>query len=404
MAIGYLVSSYPAVSHTFVRREVTELRRRGAEIHTFSVRRPRAADLVGAADREELARTWHILPVRAAELLRAHLRMLAARPAAYASTLVRALRHRTPGLRALRYALFYFAEAVRLADELERRGVSHLHSHFSNSGATVGLLAAALLGIDWSLTLHGSADLDGATRPLLGQKIEAARFVACASQYLRSQAWRAVSPDCWERIFVSRCGIDLGDFRPPAQGARGPAGGPLRILCVGRLAPEKGHRGLLEALAQLLAGGVDARLCILGEGPERAALEARCGELSLGERVSLPGSTDEAGVVRALHAADVFALSSLMEGLPVVLMEAMACGVPVVAPRLCGIPELVEDGRSGLLYTPGAWDELAAALRRLAGSPELQQALALAGRSRVEADHAIARAVLPLWERLRHAA
>jgi glycosyltransferase involved in cell wall biosynthesis len=404
MAIGYLVSSYPAVSHTFVRREVAELRRRGAEVHTFSVRRPRAADLVGAADREELERTWHILPVRAAELLRAHLRLLATRPAAYASTLVRALRHRTPGLRALRYALYYFAEAGRLADELERRGVSHLHSHFANSGATVGLLAAGLAGIDWSLTLHGSADLDGASLPLLGAKIGAARFVACASQYLRSQAYRAVSPDCWERIFVSRCGIDLGAFRPPGEGARAAGDGRLHILCVGRLSPEKGHRGLLEAFAALLEGGVDAQLCLLGEGPERAALEARCRELALGERVSLPGSADEEGVRRALHAADVFALPSLMEGLPVVLMEAMACGVPVVAPRLCGIPELVEDGRSGLLYTPGAWDELAAALGRLAGCPELRRALALAGRRRVEADHAIAHAVAPLWERLRHAA
>ncbi len=322
------------------------------------------------------------------------------RPAALASTARLALRHRRSGARGLLWAVFHWVEAVRLADLLEQRGLGHLHGHFANAAAHVGLLATHLLGIGWSLTLHGSADFEGPERPLLGRKIAAARFVACVSDYGRAQALWAADPEDWPKVFVSRCGLVLPEA--PAPREREP-GAPLRVLSVGRLSPEKAQIGLVEALARLRERGIPAELCLLGKGTERARITERVRALGLSERVRLPGAATEEEVVAALGRADVFALSSLMEGLPVVLMEALALGIPVVAPRLAGIPELVEDGASGLLYAPADWEGLADGLTRLAKDAALGTRLAGEGRRRVERDHAIDRAVLPLLERLRDA-
>lgn len=401
MRIAYLVSRYPAVSHTFIRREVAELRRKGADVQTFSVRRPERDELVTPADHKERSETWFILPVGALALIRIHLRALARWPGRYVRTLVEALRHRPAGTQAAVKALFHFAEAIRLAGELEARNITRLHNHFSNSGGNVGYLASRFLDIDWSLTLHGAADFDGPMRMLLGEKIAGARFVACASQYAVSQAMRASTPEHWDKLFVSRCGIDMQTVmslpREPDT-ERLPT-----LLCVGRLSPEKGHYGLLTAAALLREQGERFELHLAGDGPERGPIERRIAELELGDFCSLAGSLSEEQVIIELLRADVFVLPSLMEGLPVVLMEAMACQLPVIAPRLSGIPELVEHEQNGLLYAPGDWAELARLIRRLTSDPEERARLGVRARERVERVHDIRKAVQPLWQRFSDA-
>lgn len=400
MRIGVLTSRYPAVSHTFIRREVEALRAHGLDVETFSVRRPAAEELLAEADREAERTTFHLLPMPAGRLLAAHAWALARRPRGYLRALGAARRERLPGARGALWALFHFAEAVVLARALCDRGVGHLHSHFANAGATVGLLATRVLGIGWSVTLHGTADFDGAWAPRLGARIGAARFVACISDAGRARAMHASAPEHWARIFRYRCGLDLGRWPRPAP--RDEAGGRPRVVSVGRLAPEKAQVGLLDALERLSARGIDAELHLVGEGPERPRLEARIRESeALRDRVVLRGALPPRDVAEALAAADAFALSSLMEGLPVVLCEALAAGVAPVAPRLAGIPELVEDGRTGLLYTPGRWDQLADALARLLEDPALRRRLAEAGRRRVEEEFEIHAAVEPLAQRLR---
>lgn len=390
MRIGYLVSRYPAPSHTFIRREVEALRRRGLEIHTFSIRPPEDAT---GDDGVTRGGTWVLLPVHPARLVGAHGRMLLRRPGAYLHTLGRALAHRVPGARALLWSLFHFAEAVVLAEELERRGIEHLHNHFANAGANVGYLATRLLGIQWSLTLHGISEFDYPAGPLLPEKVAAAQFVACASYFGRAQAMRVTPPSQWAKLHVVRCGVSLENlprWRPPA------AGGPLRILVVGRLAPEKGHVGLVRAFSEAVAQGLDATLRIGGAGPGRDDVQDAVRACGLGDRVRLLGRLRERQVLEEMARADAFVLPSFMEGLPVVLMEALALGVPVVAPRVAGVPELVEHGRTGLLFTPGHFAELADRILQLAADPALRRRLGHRGRRRVRACFDVERAVEPL--------
>ena len=395
--VAYLVSRYPATSHTFIRREVEALRQAGVAVDTFSVRTPSLEERESDAD--EHARTHYLLPAQPWSLLRAHGRAALRHPSRYATTLREALSHRVPGSKAALWSLFHFAEAIGLADELERRGVDHLHNHFANSGANVGYLASRFLGIDWSLTLHGISEFDYPAGPLLAEKITAASFVACATHFGRAQAMRLVESEQWDKLFVTRCGLDFDWLQQGATSAPVPAKRrALRVLSVGRLSAEKGVAGLIEAFAKTSA---DAELRIVGDGPEREPLERKVRSVGLESRVTFAGRVPAATVIAELLYADVFAMSSFMEGLPVVIMEALAMGVPVVAPRVAGIPELVVDDVSGLLFAPARWDELAAALDRLLADGELRRRLAAEGKRRVAEEFDVHRAIAPLLDRFR---
>ncbi|MEO8184671.1 MAG: glycosyltransferase family 4 protein [Deltaproteobacteria bacterium] len=396
MRIAYLVSQYPAASHTFIRREVTGLRARGFEVDTFSIRPPTGVSKLAAVDQREAESTWYVLPTSAARVARSHAHALLKRPGAYASTLRRALGHRVPGVRALLWAAFHFVESIDLANEIERRGVDHLHNHFANSGANVGLLAAHYLRLRWSLTLHGTSEFDYPAGMLLADKIEAADFVACVTHFGRAQAMRIVDPKHWHKFVIVRAGIDPPVLVPRDGTQPSLAGARPLVVCVARLSPEKGHAGLLQAFARLVAEGLDADLELLGDGPDRARIEEQVRVLGLGERVTLRGQVSEDQVLEALTRATVLVLASFMEGLPVTLMEALALGVPVVAPCVAGIPELVEHGVSGLTFPPGDWDRLARVLRELLADPALQQRLAREGRRRVEAEFFVERSLEPL--------
>ena len=399
MRLAVLTSQYPAASHTFIRREIAELRRRGLEVHVFSIRRARSHDhAVGAGSAEERD-TWYVLPVGPVRLVVEPLRALVRRPGAWCCALARALRQRPPGLRGLLWSLFYFVEAHVLARELERREIDHLHNHFADGAASVGALAAGLLGIDWSLTLHGAADFGVVWGPLLPQRLAEARFAACVSHFGRAQALRALPVDQWDKVFVSRCGVELRQL--PARSA-GVDEQPPVVVCVGRLSPEKGIPGLIEAWAALpssVRGGAQLRL--VGDGPDRDRVAAQVESEGLSESVHLLGALPEEAALREIAAAQVLVLPSLMEGLPVVLMEAMALGVPVVAPHLAGIPELVTSGEHGLLFAPADWGALAGCLDALISDPQARSRLGAAAQERVREEFAIERAVEPLAAHFR---
>jgi glycosyltransferase involved in cell wall biosynthesis len=396
MRIAYLVTEYPATSHTFIRREVTALRARGISVATFSVRRPAPVTVSSTRDRASLEETWYILPPNVISLATAHFSALFRRPVRYLRVLYLSFHHRVPGIRSLAFSLFYFAEAILLARELERERIDHLHTHFANSGGIVGLLASRYLELTWSFTLHGISETDYPAGVLLGAKIEAASFVACASHFGRAQAMRMVPPEHWSKIFVVRCALDLMDL--PSQGSSGKNVRP-RLICVGRLSPEKGHFGLLEAFAQVRTSGVDGDLVFVGDGPERARIERAIDNLDLRANVSLKGALDEQATLQQIANADILVLPSFMEGLPVVLMEAMALGLPVIASRVAGIPELVTDDQEGLLFCPTDWNELAEKIGQLIADPERRQRLGRAGRSKIELGFEINRAVEPLAKR-----
>jgi glycosyltransferase involved in cell wall biosynthesis len=299
-------------------------------------------------------------------------------------------------VRALVWALFHFLEAIELAVELERRGIQHLHNHFANSAANVGLLAQFFLKIGWSLTLHGISEFDYPAGVLLADKIRAARHVACVSHFGRAQAMRIVEPEHWDKLFIARCGIEPESL--PERRAH--EGGAFRLLCVGRLSPEKGFAGLLEAVAEARARGANLHLRIAGDGPEAAPLERWIEEHHLRGAVTLLGRLSETEVLAEMAEADCFVSASLMEGLPVVIMEALGLGVPVIAPCVAGIPELVQHGVTGWLFSPGHWAELAERLLVAAADPAAGQRLGAAGQARVFEEFAVDRAVVPIAKRL----
>ena len=396
--LAYLISRYPAVTHAFILEEVRALRAAGVDVEPVAVQRARPEDLLSPSDREEYERTHALRPTTPARVAADHARAFAQAPLAYMGTLARALRLSSGGARAVLWQLFYFAEAILLWAWMDERRLRHVHVHFANPASDVAMLAVAFgdragTGGDrwtWSFTAHGPSELRDPVRNRLAAKVSAASAVVCTSDFTRSQLAIA-APSQWEKLRTVRCGVDLDVFardgRPPA------AGDGLRILNVAGMRPQKGQAVLLEALAILRRDGVDASLVIVGDGPERSQLEARVAELGLEEHAVLAGAVGHDTIPRYMREADVFCLPSFAEGLPTVLLESMASGLPVVATYVAGIPELVEDGRSGLLVPAGRADLLAGALARLAGDPALRDELARAAREQVAARYELRRQV-----------
>lgn len=402
--IAYLVGTYPKISHTFIAREVTGLRRLGVEVHTFSVRRVRANQLLTDEDRRAAEETPSIQPPDPRYVLRSHVRAVRVAPWRYMKTLLLALRLSPGGARATLWQVFYFAEAIVLWNWLQRLGVKHVHVHFADAATSIALLYAYFGerdGATWSFTMHGPAEFDHVRSYRLTEKVARARFVVCISDFARSQLMKLSISDHWGNLRVIRCGVDPTLFRPPVR-RRKRERDRLTVLCVGRLAPDKGHALLLEALSSLPASAARrVRVVIAGDGPERATLQRRASGLGEAHPTFL-GAVGQDRILSLYADADIFCLPSLAEGLPVVLMEAMAMGLPVITTRIMGIPELVTDGVCGLLVPPGRADALATALVTLLEDEDLRWSLGKAARERVIRDYDIRSSVAQLRD-LYHA-
>ncbi|MBA2361777.1 MAG: glycosyltransferase [Actinobacteria bacterium] len=377
MRIAYLVNQYPSISVTFVRREIAALEARGVEVVRFAIR-DTGGDYPDVRDREEYARTWAILG-------RGRTRRAAA------ATLATGLRHPARFVRALRTAvsvwrnsrrallvhLAYVAEACVLLRWVTSARVEHVHVHFGTNGAIVAMLARELGAPPFSVTVHGSDEFERPREVALSLQAERAAFVVAVSEHARSQILRWAPPAAWSKVHVVRCGLDesftLSEAPPPPRGRR--------VTCVGRLGAEKGHRILIEAAQILERGGIGFELACLGDGPERKALEELIAAGDLGERVRLTGWVDGESVRRAIASSRAVVLPSFSESLPVVLMEALALGRPVIATRTGGVAELVEPGINGWLVDAGNAEQLATALgEALSASEEHLSDLGRTGR------------------------
>lgn len=380
--IAYLSSVYPRATDTFVRGEIEALRDAGFQVETFSVRRPGPEQLTDGEVRAEAERTsvliaaWRPLLVALGEsLARSPLRCL--------STLRLALGSKAPGVGATLRAFAYWLEALVLAKELRARGVTHLHNHITGNSAQVAMLASHLTGIPWSTTVHGMEllDTDALT---LGTKLERAQFAVCISHYTRSQCMLRTTPKTWPKLHVIRCGLSAELLEAKAT----PLPPERRFVCVGRLGSEKGQLLLLEAMSALVKEGQDAQLVLVGDGPLRSELERRIAALDLNQRVRITGWADREVVSAHIESARALVIPSFSEGLPVVAMEALALGRPVIATRVGGVPELVESGATGWLVNPGSTHSLLAALREACESDDAElEALAACGAARVRERH-----------------
>ena len=386
LRIAYLTGEYPKVSHTFIQREAEAVAAHGHEVLTCSIRGVGSEHLTGPEERHAAETTFYVVPAakNPVRLLGAHLRLLLRAPGRWFSTLGLAWRTRAPGLKAALYQLFYFAEAGLLAEHLRARKIDHLHNHFANSSCTVAMLTHGLSGIPYSFMMHGPAVFFEIAKWRLDEKIARAAFVACISHFCRSQGMIEASPDHWGRMHIVHCGVD------PARYDRALTGDGTRLVFVGRLAAVKGVPVLLDALARLRSTGRQVTLTLVGDGEDRAWIEARIKALDLGDAVTITGYQSQEAVAGHLAASDVFVLPSFAEGLPVVLMEAMAARLPVVTTRIAGIPELVEDGQNGFIVPPGDAEGLAGRLASLLDDADMRARFGAAGRARVLAEHDIA--------------
>ena len=390
--VAYVMSRFPKLTETFVLDEMIAVERHGAQVELFPLLRERT-DQVHAEAVPWIPRA-HYLPFLSPAILASNATMIVRRPRRYLGALAAMLRGTARSWNFLLGGIGIFPKVVHAARQMERLDVRHVHCHFANHPALAGFLIHRLTGIPFSFTAHGS-DLN-VDRTMLPQKIREAAFAVTISETNR----RLIETTCGgsvANLVVLHVGIDGRRFAPRARrpaddGADGRVRPGPRILCIGTLHEVKGQRHLIAAARILAEGGRTFELSFVGDGPDRAELEALAAEVAPSGKVAFLGQLTRDRIVELLADADLLVAPSVptasgkREGIPVVLIEAMASGVAVVASHLSGIPELVEDGETGLTVTPGDAAGLASAIGSLLDDPDRRAALAVAGRRRVETE------------------
>lgn len=364
MKIAYIMNSYPMTRTTFIRREILALERQGIEILRVALR-TWGVELVEKDDKAELERTRYVLHDGPAALLLSVLRTLLARPCRFARAFMLACRMSRRADRPLFVHLVYLAEACRIEPWLRKEGIQHVHAHFGTNTAEVAMLVHVLGGPSWSFTVHGPEEFDKA--PLIGltEKLHRCAFVVAVSSYGRSQLYRRVEYDDWPKVKVVHCGLDQSYFATPAT----PPSSTRRLLCVGALCEQKGQLLLVEAARHLVADGTEFELVLAGGGELRGEVETLIARHKLHDNVRLTGWINGDRVREEILAARALVLPSFAEGLPVVLMEAMALRRPVISTYIAGIPELVCVGENGWLVPAGDVEALVKAMRACLDAP-----------------------------------
>jgi len=379
MRIAYMINQYPRVSHIFIRREINALESRDIEVVRISLR-GWDDELVDNEDRLERERTRYVLRKGAPALLLALIRMLITRPAALLQALRLTWRMSRHAERPLAVHLAYLAEACRIEPWLRAAGIEHLHAHFGTNSAEVAMLVHVLGGPQWSFTVHGPEEFDKAQLIGLAEKIRRCAFVVAISSYGRSQLYRLVEHPTWTKVRVVHCGLEPA-FR--AVHAR-PVPVARRLVCVGRLCEQKGQLLLVEA-ARLLAGwGADFELVLVGDGEMRAEIETLVIAYKLQSMVRITGRISSEELHEEILAARALVLPSFAEGLPMVIMEAMALKRPIISTFVAGIPELVRPGEHGWLVAAGDVEALADAMQACLDAPvETLASMGQSGHKRV---------------------
>jgi glycosyltransferase involved in cell wall biosynthesis len=385
MKIAYLVNRYPAVSHSFIRREILALEALGASVERHSIRRP-DADLPDAGDRAERARTFLVLDQGYTALIWSLLLVAVQRPGRWLGAARTAVAMAEPSPKSMLRHAAYLVEACLLARRFERLGIVHVHAHFGTNPTAVARLVERLTGIGYSFTAHGPDEFDSPLGYDLAGKIAGARFAVGVSSFGRSQLMRWSDHRHWSRIKAVRCSVGE-DYLAGSP----PAGNVSNVLsCVARLSPQKGLPLLIDAAGILDRRGIDFHLRLVGDGPMRAEIEAQVERLGLERKVTITGWCDGPAVRRHLLESRAMVMASFAEGLPVVIMEALALGRPVIATAIAGIPELVDD-RCGWLVSAGSIEALADAMAAaLEATAETLARMGETGRARVADCHSAA--------------
>jgi glycosyltransferase involved in cell wall biosynthesis len=381
MRIAYFTNSYPAVSHTFIRREIHALEEDGVTVNRYALRP--SWGLADVADEAEVAKTRYIFAANISELVWCVVAAFG-RPIDLIKTICLALKVGWRSDRGLMRHFAYLIEAIVLAAWCRKACITHIHAHFGTNPATIVMLASQISGIGYSFTAHGPDEYERATLLALDTKLRRAVFAVCVSSYGRSQLMRWTNPDQWHKIALVHCGLDATYF----DDASTKVPESRRFVCVARLEEQKAHLTLIAAARRLLEAGLDFEILLIGDGSMRPQIEREIRAAGLERQIKITGWLSGERVKSELVAARALILPSFAENLPVVLMEAMASARPVISTYVAGIPELVIPGETGWLVPASDVVALAGAMREvLMESVERLTDMGLRGRARVVESH-----------------
>ena len=380
--VTYILSSYPGLTTTFVDREITILRRMGIDLHVIALRPP---ETILSLDQKEIQkRVTYLAPLGKLSLIKAHLRFLVTHPRRYLSTLLYLVTRPHSSFLSRRKTVRQFSQGVHAASLLRRTPVNHIHAHFIHA-AIVALVVSRLLRVPYSVTAHASGDIF--VKPvMLREKLSGAKFIATCTRYNQEYLNKVGKGVFGDRVKCIYHGLDVQRYQrkqPLALNGR-----PV-ILGVGQLKERKGFNDLIDACGMIKELGLDFECRIIGEGPLRPQLEARVRQLDLADRVTLMGALTQEEVIDQYERASLFALPAVLarngdrDGIPNVILEALAMELPVVSTRHSAVPEVIDDGVNGLLVEPGDSAALAQALLKLLENPEFGRVLGCRGRQTV---------------------
>ncbi|MEQ1484720.1 glycosyltransferase family 4 protein [Methyloglobulus sp.] len=361
MKLAYFVNQYPKVSHSFIRREILALERLGYSVERFALRTDKD-ELVDPLDQSELPKTRYILAEQPLKIASAFIKTFCSSPQLFFKSLKVAIRLGLRSDRGLIRHLIYLIEACVLLQWEKAAGIEHIHAHFGTNSTAVVMLAQLLGGVGYSFTVHGPEEFDKPEFIHLAEKIHHSRFVVAISSYGRSQLFRWLPASEWHKVKIVRCGLDAAFL---SQKATKIPEASRQLLCIGRLCEQKGQLLLLDAMKQLHDEGVNCKLILAGDGPMRNDVENRIAAYQLDNVVEITGWISSEQVKSLLIASRGMVLPSFAEGLPVVIMEALALRRPVISTYVAGIPELIQHGKNGWLVPPGDVGSLKTAMQEL---------------------------------------
>lgn len=395
--IAYLVSQYPAYSHTFILREIQQLRQFDMSIAVASINLPdRSLENLTTIEKEEAEHTFYIKHQGLFKAAKALMKTLFFKPLGLMHGLTQVFKLGGWDVKRLLFHFFYLAEAMLVGQWMHSQQLTHLHVHFATPAASVGLLVKVIFGYGFSFTVHGPDEFYDASGYNLPEKILAADFIFCISHYACSQMMKLSPINSWTKFDVCRLGVDPEHFMPKSHIEKTDT---CHLLCVGRLTSAKGQAVLLDAVAALYKQKKAVTLTLIGMGPDQQNLIRYAQKLGIHELVTFTGAIDQDHILAYYQAADIFILPSFAEGLPVVLMEAMAMEIPCISTAITGIPELITNGQDGLLVCASDTEGLIQAIVKLVNNPPLRNQLGKAGRVKVVSNYDLYKNTHSLFQR-----
>lgn len=386
LKVAYIMSRFPKLTETFILYEMLAMRQQGIQVEVYPLLRERQERMHPEA--VQFVEVAHFQPFISFPIVQANLHFLWKKPFVYLKTLWDVLRSNWGSFNFFTGMIGIFPKTVLFAYQMRADNVQHVHAHFASHPAAAGFIIHRLVGIPYSFTAHGS-DLHR-DRHMLREKVAEAAFVAAISEYNKELILSECRGSYHEKVNVVHCGVDIEVFQSRSHETPHEKGeGPFMILCVGTLHEVKGQAYLIEACRLLLERGLNFECHFVGDGPDRQSLTKLADQAGLLGKICFHGLLTRDEVARLLLDADVLVAPSVptsdgrREGIPVVLMEAMGSGVPVIASTLSGIPELVNDQLTGLLVPPRDATSLADALESYLKDPDLRRRFGRAGREKV---------------------